>query len=262
VDPRHLDEAIVEASFPSFYKHFLELAAFSERFSECETKDRHAQAVLCQCKVLWDRFQSILMLASAEYGPSAIVLYRSLVELSASIIYLAQDGNRLDEFMDAGKKAFFENMKEFGASAEKLALIEPDYRAVLNKYKSKNWNAGWHGLSKKTLFDTVGFNEGATGKHEFYNTVYSESSDIVHAGPLLTTYYRFGTWFHSIEHGQWTHLASSAMACSYIMTIESYRRTNELLRLGFDDELTKLVKECEPVAEKLLNDHEKPGETV
>ncbi|HZY74548.1 MAG TPA: hypothetical protein VFE22_15675 [Edaphobacter sp.] len=248
---RNLDEQFIESQFPRFWPHFYNLGSFAEKFCEQAASSEHSAVVLMQTKVLWDRFRAVILLAGNIEGPSAIILYRSLIELAASIVYLAQDAARLPEFLDAGVKVTYEVIETFGLEPAKLAIIKSDYDGVRAKYPpNKNWNAGWHGFAKRALFAAIGFD--APGGTEFYKLVYPESSDIMHGGAMLTTCYTQGRgWYQQIRSEQWKEYSAQALAASYIVVIETFTRVNRILTLGFDGELAPILAICQPVAERL-----------
>jgi len=85
------------------------------------------------------------------------------------------------------------------------------------------------------LFDRAGFNDNAAAKDDFYKTFYPEASDIAHAGALLTTCFKSGTWSQEIVPEEWPDYGHSAMGCGYLMTIHTLLTIDrDIIHSGID----------------------------
>jgi hypothetical protein len=141
VDKRRFMPDVLE--FPGFEPHHAQLETAINKLINGPLRDTELKSVLAiQCEVLWDRFQSIEMTASLGYGPAAMALFRSLAELTAGMLYLAQGEGHLQEFRDAGKKAFFEAAQHLGVNSKRLEELRPEYEQVKRRYPKRSWGQG------------------------------------------------------------------------------------------------------------------------
>jgi len=246
-----LDQAVVESAFPGFYPHFLSLAKTVQRLCDSEPRSQHQDTVLCQCTIIWDRFASLLVVASAGYGPSALALYRTLAELAAGTIYLAEDSERLGIFLDAGRYAYCEQAR----TNHETKVVEGtagDWTRLQKEYPD-GFKKAWHRLDAASLFDKVGFNAGAE-KGEFYSLIYRETSNISHGGPLLLTYWDSETgWYLALKRGQWIDDAKRAGGSAYILLIHTFNRINAILGMSLNEELATLERGSQEVARLIRN---------
>ena len=246
-----LDQAVVESAFPGFRPHFLNLAKTAQRLCDSEPRSQHEDTVLCQCTTIWDRFVSLLLVASAGYGPSALALHRTLAELAAGTIYLAEDSERLGLFLDAGRYVYCEQARtnhETKVSEE----TADDWMSLQAKYPH-GFKKAWHGLDAASLFLKAGFDAGAEQK-EFYSLIYPETSNIAHGGPLLLTYWDSETgWYLALKKGQWIDDARRAVGSAYVLVIHTLRRISTILKMRVSEDLAALYQKSAEVARTIRN---------
>jgi len=241
-----LDQSVVESAFPVFYPHFLNLATAAKKLCDSEAQTEHQDAVLCQCTIIWDRFVSLLLVACAGYGPSALALYRTLAEIAAGTIYLAENADKLELFLDAGRYVYCEQARtncEMKVSEE----TADEWRNLQTKYPN-GFKKAWHELDAVSLFHKVGFDAGAKPR-EFYTLIYPETSNIAHGGPLLLTYWDSQRgWCLALKKGQWSDDAKRAAGSAYILLIHSLERISTILKMGVSEDIAALDRESKEVA--------------
>jgi len=231
--------------YPNFSDDAVIIANIGGKINRFRGDEDHTNVCVNQCRVAWEWLNSIQCLIAYDYGLGAISLCRNLFELVAGTIFLIENPDKLQDFIDCGKVVAYE-------IAESMIETDPHYATSLGvdpqKYlrefrikadydtlKKRYANAKWHGnQSIKTLADAVGM-------QNLYKSFYKETSAIAHGDSYATISYKNGVWGLQKDVRSWSSYCEAAMDFSFLAMSTLYHRSVYKLRLPFVSDIQALM---------------------
>lgn len=224
--PNQLPEylQLLKSRFSDFEQDAVIIANIGMKINQHQSSEQHTQVVVNQCRVAWEIFNSIHCLAAYDYGLGAINLCRNLFELVVGTIFLIENQDKLQDFIDYGKKIAYELAESMGADQEYLAAFKrkADYDN-LKKHFGRN---KWHGKSVRGLVEAVGM-------EKLYESFYKEASSIAHGDSYITLGYRDGGWRFSKDVRSWSNYCEASLTFSFVLMANLYHRTVHRLKLPY-----------------------------
>lgn len=219
----HLPEylLILMAEYPEYRDDAIIFANIGMKINQQTSEDSHAQAVISQCHVAWETFNSIQCLIAYDYGLGAMSLCRNLFEIVIGTAFLIDNPDKLQDFVDHGKIIAYELAEEMGADQKSLQGFRQ--KANYDTIKKRLGHNKWHGQSVKKLAEQ-------TGLEELYKSFYKEASSIAHGDSYVTLGHK-GEWRFSKDVRSWSKYRETALDFSFMSVAILYYKTVHSLRL-------------------------------
>lgn len=223
---------ILQSRYPDYTSDAIIIANIGTKINDYAGNDRHADAVINQCRVAWETFNSIHCLVAYDYGLGAIGLCRSLFELVVGTIFLIDTPHKLNDFTNYGKLIACELSEALGAEQDYIQALmdKADYYNIKKRFGSGKW----HGTSIKGLAEA--------GKMEgLYRSFYKETSSIAHGDSYMTLGYKGGAWELSKDVSDWSHYCEVSLEFSYLLMSTLYHKAVHSLKLPFVGDIQALM---------------------
>lgn len=236
---------ILLARYPDFSNDAVIIANVGSKINRFHGDNDHTNVCVNQCRVAWEWLNSIQCLIAYDYGLGAISLCRNLFELVAGTIFLIENPNRLQDFIDCGKVVAYEVVESMIESdpqyASSLSVDPQKYlrefrkKADYDTLKKRYGNGKWHGnKSIKELADTVGMKS-------LYSSFYKETSAIAHGDAFATISYKNGVWGLQKDVSNWSSYCEAALDFSFLAMSTLYHRAVYKLKLPFINDVQALM---------------------
>jgi hypothetical protein len=223
--------------YPDFSKDAVIIATIGSKINRYHGNSDHINVCVNQCRVAWEWLNSVQCLAAYDYGLGAISLCRNLFELVAGTIFLIDNPNNVQDFVDSGKVVAYEVTESMmnadpnytstlGVDPKKYLLAFKD-KADYDNLKKRFGKEKWHGhKSIKTLANAVGMKV-------LYDGFYKETSAIVHGDAFATISYKNGAWGLEKDVRSWSSYCDAALDFSFTSVATLYHRAVHKLGLPF-----------------------------
>ena len=224
---------LLKSRFPEYEGDAIIIASIGAKINHHPAdSDDHTAVVVNQCRVAWEILNSIDCLAGYDYGLGAMSLCRNLFELVVGTIFLIENADKLQDFLDYGKTIAYELAEAMGADQKYLAAFKQkaDYDR-LKKYFDKE---KWHRKSVRGLAEAVGM-------QKLYGSSYKEASSIAHGDSFVTLGFHDGHWQLSKDVRCWTHYCETSLIFSFLLIANLYHRTVHKLRLPYASEIQAMM---------------------
>lgn len=228
--PEYLRNLVVH--YPDYWNDAVVFANLGMKINRYEPKNDLAEAVINQCRVGWEVFNSIQCLIGYDYGLNAMILCRNLFELVIGTIYLIDNPGKLDDFKDYGKVTAYEIAAELGANEDYLKMFKQ--KADYDRLKAHFRHRKWHGASVKGLAESAGMKS-------LYMSFYKEASSIAHVDSFVTLGYKKGEWGFSKDVRAWSKYCDSALVFSFMCIAILYHKTVYSLNLPFSKDTKAII---------------------
>lgn len=220
---------ILLAAYPEYRADAMVFANLGMKINQQKSEDSHAQAVISQCHVAWETFNSIQCLIAYDYGLGAMSLCRNLFELVIGTVFLIDNPDKLQDFVDYGKIIAYELAEEMGADQKYLQALRQ--KADYDTLKKRLGHNKWHG--QKTV---KGLSE-LIGMKKLYQSFYKESSSIAHGDSYVTLGYKRGDWRFSKDVRSWSKYREAALDFSFLSVAILYHKTVHSLKLPLVEDI-------------------------
>ncbi len=94
---------LLQSRYPGFTEDGMIFANIGMKINTYASTEAHTEAVISQCRVACEIFNSIHCLVAYDYGLCATSLCRNLFELVVGTIYLIEHPTKVQDFLDYGK---------------------------------------------------------------------------------------------------------------------------------------------------------------
>jgi hypothetical protein len=232
------------ARYPDFSKDAVIVAKVGGKINRYYSDSDHTNVCVNQCRVAWEWLNSIQCLIAYDYGLGAVSLCRNLFELVAGTIFLIENPNKLQDFIDCGKVVAYEVAESMiGADPQYTTTLGVDSQKYLQAFKRKAdydilkkrfGKEKWHGKTIKTLADAVGM-------RVLYDSFYKETSAIAHGDAFVTLSYKNGAWGLEKDVRSWSSYCDAALDFSFGAVGTLYHRAVYKLRLPFVSDIQSLT---------------------
>lgn len=222
--------------YPGFSSDAVVIASVGSKINQFHSHNDHTNVCVNQCRVAWEWLNSIQCLIAYDYGLAAISICRNLFELVAGTIFLIENPNKLQDFIDCGKVVAYEvvesMIKADPAYASSLSvdpqkyLLEFRRKADYDVLKKQFGKEKWHGKTIKGLADAVGMKS-------LYDSFYKETSAIAHGDAFVTLSYKNGAWGLKKDVRSWSSYCEAALDFSFLAMCTLYHRAVYKLGLPF-----------------------------
>jgi hypothetical protein len=151
--------------------------------------DLHAQFLMSNCKIALRYLQYIHQIAIDGYSPIAVSLFRTYYEIVCSTMYLAEHKEELKDFLDFGRRMYYEIGEGQKLKGKLLNELVPDHKELRSRFQEKKKQRGgnlpsWHGMTIEDLAKAVGMEQFAD--QQIVRSQFSKASKLVHGDSLLT----------------------------------------------------------------------------
>jgi len=215
---------ILLARYPDYKDDALIIANIGMKINGSTASDKQAEAVLTQCRVAWEVFNSVHCLIAYDYGLGSISLCRNLFELVLGTIFLIENPQKRQDFIDYGKVMAYEVAEALGADEKFLKALRQ--KADYDNLKMRFGRDKWHGMSVKRLARSAKL-------ERLYESFYKESSSIAHGDSYVTLGYKSGKWQFSKDVRTWSSYCDSALVFSFLSMAILYHKAVHSLNLPF-----------------------------
>jgi hypothetical protein len=155
-------------------------------------------------------------------------LCRNLFELVLGTVFLIDNPDKLQDFVDYGKIIAYELAEEMGADQKYLEAFRQ--KASYDMLKKRLGHNKWHGQSVKGLAEQIGM-------RKLYHSFYKESSSIAHGDSYVTLGYKGGDWRFSKDVRSWSKYREAALDFSFTSVAILYHKTVHSLRLPLVEDI-------------------------
>ncbi|MEA2203373.1 MAG: hypothetical protein QOE77_149 [Blastocatellia bacterium] len=218
--PEYLHNLVLQ--YPDYWNDAIVFANLGMKINRCEASGMLGEAVINQCRVGWEVFNSIQCLVGYDYSLNAMILCRNLFELVIGTIFLIDNPGKLNDFIDYGKVIGYEVAEQTGAEEEYLEAFKQ--KADYDRLKRHFGQNKWHGKTIKRLADSAGLNQ-------LYHSFYKEASSIAHVDSFVTLGYKRGKWGFSKDVRAWSNYGDTALVFSFMSMAILYHKTVHSLEL-------------------------------
>lgn len=219
------------AEYPEYRDDAIVFANIGMKINQQKGEDPHTQAVLSQCRVAWETFNSIQCLVGYDYGLGAMSLCRNLFELVIGTAFLIDHPDKLRDFVDHGKVIAYELAEELGADQEYLQI----FRQKIGYDELKNrLGYNWHGQTVKKIAELI-------GAKELYRSFYKEASSIAHGDSYVSLGYNKGEWRFSKDVRSWSKYRETAVVFSFMSMAILYHKTVHTLKLPLVEDINAVM---------------------
>ena len=216
---------LLRARFPDYEGDAIVIASIGMKINGHPVgSDDHAAVVINQCRVAWEILNSIHCLAGYDYGLAAMSLCRNLFELVAGTVFLIENPDSLQDFLDYGKTVAYELAEAIGADQGYLAAFKQ--KADYDRLKKRFGREKWHRKSIKGLAEAVSM-------QKLYDSFYKEASSIAHGDSFVTLGFHSGCWQLSKDVRSWTHYCETSLEFSFLLIANLYHRAVHKLKLPY-----------------------------
>jgi len=225
------------ARYPTFGDDAIIIVNIGSKINRFPRRDDHTDVCINQCRVAWEWLNSIHCLIAYDYCLGAASLCRNLFELVAGTVFLIENPNKLQDFIDYGKMVAYEIVEATAQSVSGISMVgvnvpEARYlqafrtKADYDNVKKHFGKDKWHGKSIKLLVQAVGM-------EALYGSFYKEASAITHGDAYITLGYKQGRWQFSKDVRSWNHYGDVAIDFSFASMGTLYHRAVHKLKLPF-----------------------------
>lgn len=228
---------ILLLQYPDYRADGVIIANIGMKINQCQGENELAEAVITQCRLAWEIFNSIQCMIGYDYNLGAMILCRNLFEVVIGTIFLIDHPEKLPDFIDYGKLTAYELAESMGADEKYLRAFKQ--KADYDNSKKRLGRNKWHGQKTvKKLAEQVGM-------EKLYESFYKESSSIVHGDSYVSLGYKRGKWGFSKDVTSWSNYGEAALTFSFISEAILYHKTVHGLQLPF-------VRDIQAVMGRLL----------
>ena len=230
--------------YPDFSKDAIIIANIGGKINRYHSDTDHTNVCVNQCRVAWEWLNSIQCLVAYDYGLGAVSICRNLFELVAGTIFLMENPNKLQDFIDCGKVVAYEVTESMiAADPHHASMLGVDSQGYLQAFKDKAdydnlkkrfGKEKWHGKTIKALAEAVGMKA-------LYDSFYKETSAIAHGDAYVTLSYKNGAWGLGKDVRSCSRYCESALNFSFIAVGMLYHRAVHKLKLPFVRDVEALM---------------------
>jgi hypothetical protein len=234
--------------YPDFSEDATVVAGIGGKINRYQSDNDHTNVCVNQCRVAWEWLNSIQCLIAYDYGLGAISLCRNLFELVAGTIFLIENPNKLQDFIDCGKMVAYEVIESMISvdpyQTSSLGVEPQNYlrafkdRADYDVLKTRFGREKWHGRTIKGLAASVGMTA-------LYDSFYKETSAIAHGDAFITLTYRNGAWGFEKDVRSWSSYCDASLDFSLIAMATLYHRAVHKLGLPFMSDVQAVLNRFE-----------------
>ena len=228
---------LLMARYPAFKDDAIIIANIGSKINHYHSGKDHTDVCINQCRVAWEWLNSIDCLIAYDYGLGAVSLCRNLFELVAGTIFLIENPNALQDFIDYGKVVAYEVVESMTQATSEISMPRvprPDAKYLqalraksdYDNLKKRFGRDKWHGKSIKALAEVVGMSA-------LYDSFYKETSAITHGDAYITLGYKDGAWRFSKDVRSWSSYCEAALDFSLVCMGTLYHRAVHKLKLPF-----------------------------
>ncbi|MEE8113848.1 MAG: DUF5677 domain-containing protein [Nitrososphaerales archaeon] len=215
---------LLKSRYPEFEQDSIIIANIGGKINHHQSSEPHTEVVVSQCRVAWEISNSILCLVAYDYGLGAMSLCRNLFELVVGTIFLIENPDKLEDFIDYGKTIAYEVAESMGAEQKYLAAFKQ--KANYDNLKKHFGREKWHGKTIRGLAE-------AAGMANIYESFYKEASSIAHGDSYVSLGYHDRKWQFSKDVRSWSSYCEASLTFSFLLMANLYHRTVHKLKLPY-----------------------------
>jgi hypothetical protein len=149
--------------------------------------DLHAQILMSNTTIALKYLRYIHHIAIDGYSPIAVSLFRTYYEIVCSTMYLSEHKDELDDFLDFGRRMYYEIGEDQKLKGKLLNQVVPDHKELRERFLAKRNARGgqllsWRGMTIETLGNSVGMEKYMDA--QIVRSHYSRASKLVHGDSL------------------------------------------------------------------------------
>jgi hypothetical protein len=220
--PEYLHNLVIH--YPDYWNDAMVFAKIAMKINNYEPRGDLAEAVLSQCRVGWEVLNSIQCLVGYDYSLNAMVLCRNLFELVIGTVFLIDNPDKLNDFINYGKVVGYEIAEHISADEKYLKAFRQ--KADYDRLKKHFGQNKWHGKTVKRLAENAGMSQ-------LYQSFYKEASSIAHVDSFVTLGYKKEKWGFSKDVRAWSNYGDTALVFSFMTMAILYHKTVHGLDLPF-----------------------------
>lgn len=213
-----------ETKHPGILEEYCAVLALTRPLLAHRKSDDFKHTVMLQSGIAWLHYNAIVLLLANEFGVQGLVLCRTLFEVAVGTLYLIKNPRLLVDFTDHGKLLFYEQCLATGMSAQELAKIAPECKAIKARQKG-NRRSPWHGSTIKNIAVAVGMGET-------YDILYPDASGATHVDATKTLSHGSQGRRQSLESFRSEKESDIVRYHSFFLTGHLLCRVNENLARG------------------------------